>query len=188
MRLGVAAVAASMAWTVPLNAEPGPIGRWLMNEPVTLWDRGMDAMQEEARGLYDLDSDWLPTGMHILGAAVAFNWDDNEINIFAWFPSTPPDYINHGMCNDVRQRVISRITGFPKGITGIKDFDISDVIHNWFSHAGYRSGDRDDELGKKMSRIIFVEVDMNPTTGDGISCRDRITSLDAPSKPLGRDQ
>lgn len=29
-------------------AEPGPIGRWLMNEPLTLWDRGMMRAREEA--------------------------------------------------------------------------------------------------------------------------------------------
>ena len=30
------------------QAEPGPIGRWLMSEPLTLWDIGMIRAEEEA--------------------------------------------------------------------------------------------------------------------------------------------
>ena len=27
-------------------AEPGPIGRWLMDQPVSLWDQGLSRMHE----------------------------------------------------------------------------------------------------------------------------------------------
>ena len=38
---------------MPVRAEPGPIGNWLMNEPVTLWDWGMMRMKEAAQEAAD---------------------------------------------------------------------------------------------------------------------------------------
>ena len=32
--------AALIALAMPVRAEPGPIGTWLMEQPVTLWDWG----------------------------------------------------------------------------------------------------------------------------------------------------
>ena len=32
--------AAVIALAMPMRAEPGPIGTWLMEQPVTLWDWG----------------------------------------------------------------------------------------------------------------------------------------------------
>ena len=193
MRLAKIAFAAVTIAACPhsLNAEPGPIGRWLMNTPVTLWDRGMDAMDEKAKGLHELEPlSWLPAGMKILGAWVHYDWDNNEIDIFALFPDTPEVYIDHEWCNTVRTRVISRVTGFPEGmtetlVTDDGSFAISDVVGGWFSHSGYQEGDRDEALGEKLARIVFVEVLMQRNAGPGIQCRDRITSLDAPSKPVG---
>ena len=34
---------------MPSIAEPGPIGRWLMGEPLSLWDKGMFEANEAAR-------------------------------------------------------------------------------------------------------------------------------------------
>lgn len=175
-----------------VNAEPGPIGKWLMATPVTLWDRGMDAMEQEAKSLYGLEPEsWLPSGMKILGAWVSYFWDNNEITIHAWFPDTHEVFIDHEWCNTIRARVISRITGFPPGVVEREmpdgsSFAISDVIDGWFSHDGFQRPDRDDELGAKMARIIFVSVEITSEDGSGIRCRDRITSLDAPSKPHNR--
>ena len=33
----------------PAQAEPGPVGNWLMNEPLTLWDFGMMNMERDAK-------------------------------------------------------------------------------------------------------------------------------------------
>ena len=80
------------------------------------------------------------------------------------------------------------MTGVPEGMTETQApadclFAISDEVGRWFSHSGYREGDRDEDLGEKLARIVFVKVLMHREAGPGIQCRNRITSLDAPSKP-----
>ncbi len=120
MKLAMTALTAIAVAVCPHSsiAEPGPIGQWLMNTPVTLWDRGMDAMNKEASKLRDLNpSDWLPPGMvdppH---AFVSYDWDNNEIILYVSF-NTQEIYIDHEWCNIVRRRVISRVTNFPEGVT-----------------------------------------------------------------------
>ena len=41
MKTLCAALVAALALGTPLRAEPGPIGEWLMDQPVSLWDMGM---------------------------------------------------------------------------------------------------------------------------------------------------
>ena len=52
----------------------------------------------------------------------------------------------------------------------------------WFRHKGFERKSRDEELEEKLARIIFVAVRLKNNDG-GITCRDRITAFDAPSKP-----
>ena len=209
MKFGTTAFAAMMAWTCPLsmqlNAEPGPIERWLMDEPVSLWDRGMDAMEESTRIAYQAISE-----KHDLDAAtnsprLSYDWDRNEIEIEmvlvrkeGWaFP-----LMTHGACNKVRADAIIWIVGYGTAVElGISRSSYDTIVKDhaplqiasWFSHRGFSRTSRDMELEEKLAEIIFVEVTMRkPYTrateifgqGDGISCRDRITSLEAPSRPL----
>ena len=62
---------------------------------------------------------------------------------------------------------------------------LQNTISSWFSHEGWQKQIRDKEIGLKMARIIFVKVVLSGQKGD-ISCRDRITAFEAPSKPLER--
>ena len=62
-------------------------------------------------------------------------------------------------------------------------------IDGWFSHYGFVLKNRDEELAEKMSRIIFVKVGLlNKDEYKGeFSCRDRIMTFDAPSKPAFKE-
>ena len=188
-------VAVMACWlSMPLKAEPGPIGTWLMNEPVTLWDRGMDALLEAARNTYELKH--LPHTISPLArvriAYPHYRWDDNEINVHFRVEQVLKAEVTHDVCNAIRRTLIGTMLWGVNGgqmidatTTGI-DESVDILVSGWFSHRGFVKVERDDDLGKKLARIIFVEVVLWPFTGDGIECRDRIISLDAPSRPLKR--
>lgn len=188
-------------FSTPLGAEPGPVGQWLMNEPVTLWDRGMDAINEAVGQavedtLYETDS-------------AVYDWDNNEITI-AINATVEKDFVSHDICNTLRRAAIGAIVGigwdwdkrdrpkseFSSGYGGegqppvsqwLVEQRIPQQVSDWFSHSGYFRSDRDRNLGEKVARIIFVQFNLSAQQeNNGISCRDRITSLEAPSKPMER--
>ena len=62
------------------------------------------------------------------------------------------------------------------------------TIDRWFSHLGFARADRDEGLAEKLARIIFVEVFLNSDDHiddiSRITCKERIMTFDAPSRPL----
>ena len=191
-----------------VDAEPGPIGKWLMNTPVTLWDRGMDTIEEVVGDLYYLSEPDDTGGRTIRQIAWArYDWDSNEINIhftrthaYASYMGTPA---THEGCNTARKQLIYLLMNLP-AVTEPSYFDraypdevkaglsadeilskrrIPEEVSSWFNNNGFQKGGRDKELGAKLARIIFVEVQILGEDSR-IECRDRITSLDAPSKPF----
>lgn len=200
MKFRMTTLAALMAWTcplpAPLDAEPGPIGTWLMNEPVTLWDRGMDALEERAREAHERVGRAHEIAMY---SGAYYDWDNNEISIVMAFSQVQESEVTHDGCNARRFVAITEISdlgrwwresprhvdidgtgyggeGEPPKTEWLTNKWIPDQVSGWFSHNGYRAGDRDEELGAKLARIIFVEVTMLTAPGEGISCRDRIPS------------
>ncbi len=168
------------------RAEPGPIGQWLMNEPLTLWDHGMMKAGDEADEAAERVAEKLD--VEVTGTFVDYIWDDNEINIQMAVRDFPRD-LSHANCNEVRQSFIGELIGLGPSWTE-HDESISLMyykIGDWFSHVGFQSGDRDQELAEKLARIIFVRVLLIGGTSlfesDGLSCRDRIVKHDAPSQP-----
>ncbi len=161
-------------------AEPGPIGRWLMDQPVSLWDQGLSRMQERAK---DATAS-MSQNMKISAFAVLrYDWDNNEIgiNVFVVDNFNPGTHEN---CNKHRRSFIQGLMGVPpehlNQQTAETIFPVQ--VDLWFSHFGYKKNSRDEKLAEKLSRIIFVQVRL--TAKDRIViCRDRILSFDAPSKP-----
>ena len=73
---------AALAFTTIAHAEPGPVGRWLMNEPVSMWTFGMARLENYVGG-------WGVT--HPLGSypiAVFYDWEENRITI--WVIASEP--------------------------------------------------------------------------------------------------
>ena len=162
------------------RAEPGPIGRWLMNEPLTLWDRGMMRAQEVA----DRAGKQVVREVGARGFAVAnYNWENNEIN-FSLFVFGFHGKLSHDICNQTRRSFISKLAGYSikQNAERVRK-EIPELVSRWFSHIGFESKSRDKKLGEKMARIIFVGVFLNGKQ-KSIMCKERIRSFDAPSKPL----
>ena len=102
----VSTVALLCCLMTPARAEPGPIGNWLMSEPLTLWDHGMMNMEREAKQtaaeIKTSDTGWI--------ALVRYDWDNNEIGInliVVGFIGA----ISHEACNEVRRSFLAKFLG-----------------------------------------------------------------------------
>ena len=88
------------------RAEPDAVAQWLMNEPVTLWDRGMERAQRVAKDagrvvVDDLGVAWIYTRYH---------WDNNEIDINLDVDEFPSP-LTHELCNQTRRSFMAEIAG-----------------------------------------------------------------------------
>ena len=151
-----------------------------MEEPMSLWDRGMDRIE----GDVDEAKDYVKDELGIIAFAwPSYDWDNNEINITLSILHYQGE-MTHEDCNKLRGLFLDGF-GFPReaGEDRRRNATI-EMISYWFSHTGFTRNSRDKDLAEKLSRIIFVEVNMWGSVEKGLSCRDRILTLDAPSKPL----
>ena len=176
LRVACVVVAASSG---PAASEPGPIGTWLMNEPVSLWDKGMFAADRAARDAAQYVG--AHRGQRAYGSA-GYSWEDNEITLYfnvAGFNGA----VTHEKCNELRRYFIGYVSyGAHSMSQGQQAREkIAATVSDWFSHAGYQSLGRDEKLGEKLSRIIFVRVNLW-NKAESIMCRDQITVSDAPSR------
>ena len=174
-----AALAAGMVGSA--GAEPGPIGQWLMDRPVSLWDWGMMRAKKHAQRAAD----------QVAGAAgrwlsvVWYDWDSNKIEIGL----SADDYRDdptHANCNVVRHSFIRALAAldFPQDTSEeeIREWTYRS-IDNWFSHEGFEHKSRDELLAEKLARIIYVQVRLR-NADNAIQCRARIAMFDAPSRPV----
>jgi len=193
-------LAGGLAGASEAKAEPGPLGIWLMNQPVTLWDRGMDAMEDSARAAADRIK--RARGLkRSVGFVHGYLWDENEINVNFSFDYGYKNQTlsSHKTCNAIRSEFINRFVSpdfrtvnerpkFPRETQDQYEKrrleQIYQKIESWFSHRGFQEGGRDKELGKKMARIIFVTA---ISIAHNVECRNRITVREAPSIPLFGD-
>lgn len=162
----------------PVRAEPGPVGKWLMSEPLTLWDHGMMNMERDAKqaaeNIKKTDGRWI--------AWARYNWDNNEIEI-TLFVIGFNGAVTHETCNDTRRSFLAALLNAYELYSEEKARELAhQAIGWWFSHKGFASKSRDEKLEEKLARIVFVAVRLREDNG-GITCRDRITTFDAPSKP-----
>ncbi len=183
MRRTLIAAALAVGLAMPVRAEPGPIGQWLMSEPVTLWDWGMMRMESAAEEAGSLARLLAKAGSW--DTFVFYSWRDNEIEIVVEVFHLAER--SHVICNRARRHFLfalgaGDLTDPPKARQGLYQ-----KIGRWFSHEGYGRVGRDDELAEKLSRIIYVNTRLwDDSVATGIECRARITEFDAPSKPLSR--
>ena len=104
------------------------------------------------------------------------------MHIEGYNEATPP---THDDCNRIRIFFIRNLNLYYRSFHDEDDErqGIHATMSEWFSHEGFVSKARDDKIGEKMARIVFVQVGL-ANDGGRIECRDRITSFDAPSRPL----
>ena len=190
--LQAACIAAAIAST-PAASEPGPVGNWLMNEPLSLWDKGMLEMRQAARSAAKKlrDKGIGSEGMREDTVLTHYDWHNNEIEIRLNDPLSKGP-LTHQNCNMIRIAFIRQLFAFGFSLEGkaLQEAVLGD-IRDWFSHYGYARIGRDKKLAEKLTRIIFVRVQLyrnyRGSGSKGISCRARVMQFDnAPSKPISQ--
>ena len=188
MRTIIAAAALAVMLAGPAGAEPGPIGQWLMSQPVTLWDRGMDRADAAAEraGNAIMGGE----GSKVWGGA-SYDWNNNEIDLrldILWHPGAA----SHELCNGFRRAFLARLLDYHPDVHTVPDpaslrRHVNKEIADWFSHYGYEKQNRDKKLGEKLARIVFVTVALGGRLGSRqrIDCRARMFESEAASKPSG---
>ena len=181
----VVVAATLMSLSMSVHAEPGPTVRWLMNNPLTLFDHGMMTVEKKAEeAATNLAKSFLLRGGQLAGTWTDYSWENNEISILLSVTDFPEE-ATHANCNEIRGFFIALMTGFlPKDAVSTEY--IGDVIGDWFSHRGFQRTNRDEELSEKLARITFVGVELTrgrSILDPGLICRARITEPSAPSKP-----
>ncbi len=183
------AIAVLITLNTSAHAEPGPVGHWLMNQPLTLWDYGMMRARERADDAAKRVAEQLDA--QEVGAWTFYNWENNEITVSVTVQNFPEE-LSHANCNTVRRLFIARMIGIvPAWGSATRRGAAIPLIHHaigqWFSHDGFVRRDRDEQLSEKLARIVFVGVALisgsDSPDSNGLYCRARIVDHDAPSKP-----
>ena len=87
----VLAVVSCLAAVTSARAEPGPVGRWLMNEPASLFDLGMIRLNMEAKtwerphDTFNIEMKEAYGGIPLYFAK--YDWDENRIAVEGWLLS-----------------------------------------------------------------------------------------------------
>ena len=139
---------------MPAHTEPGPIGAWLMKEPLTLWDIGMIRAGDKA------EKAGKSVGAHRGSASYGwadYNWDNNEIDLEMSILGFT-DTLSHENCNEIRRYFIMSMAPGSGSLNADETSKslLYDNIGEWFSHRGFKKETRDDDLAEKLARIIFV--------------------------------
>lgn len=137
------------ATTTTGNTEPTPAVRYLMNEPVTLFDLGMLRL-EQLFGSFTVGSFTVP--VH-----VTYQWKENRIAIDVFLTSNmEAKSVQKVRCKEV-------ITGIKnilmvKAQTG-KPFSFShSLLPELFSHVGFTSTDKPKNVAAELDTITEVSV------------------------------
>lgn len=130
----------------PLRAEPGPVGKWLMEKPASLWDLGMLRLEEFVFG-------W--KGAHPLAnysVRVSYDWDQNRIMI--------EFFVEEEFKKEKCAYIISR-TRHSGGID--EDGKLSTTLNqsyyaSFFSHMGYKTNEAPENYLRRLDKIFRVKV------------------------------
>jgi hypothetical protein len=139
------------------RAEPGPVGRWLMTEPASLWELGMFRLQS-------LLLAGLPAGHPLarLWRNAYYSWDENRIHV--------------AVASDERheQARCSHYLGELRSLADVEDGQPrngeSSPFANQFAR-GFSSPGEPADYTKRLDGIMVLRVGM-----DGGSCRGRLLS------------
>lgn len=146
----------SIAPAPVLHAEPGPVGQWLMDEPVSLWDFGMLGLREYLNG-------W--KGKHPLASmahGANYEWDRNRIVIFVW----TEEKFDKSRCKDIITE-LRKSGGITEQSTFLKEYVITNSIYANYFDRGFRTGNEPKDYLKRLDQIIEVKAHMTGGSCEG---------------------
>ena len=134
------------------RAEPGPMVRWLINKPASLFDIGMLLSRLDLEELKDYE-ELQDRGGHLLFFP-RYDWDKNRIYLMGSIFDASPETDGKLFC----KLLISKV----RKIGGVlDDGKVFGNSHSGFAanfgHIGYTAKDEPDDYLRKLDHIIEVE-------------------------------
>jgi hypothetical protein len=154
----------------PPRAEPGPVGRWLMAEPASMWELGMFRLQTLL--LVGLPADH---PLARLWRNAHYSWDENRIYV--------------SVASDERYGAArcSHFMGELRSLADVEDGkplnSESSLFANQFAR-GYSRPDEPEDYTKRLDDIMMLRVDMDQGSCRGRLLSEEVVHLDA-SRPFG---
>jgi hypothetical protein len=157
------------------SAEPGPVTKFLMGEPVTMWDWGLFHLENKLKEKLPGFRDTPPDSLWRHGVGIDYDADSDRLTIkLRVYYIPPPPYereVHKGIDEQVKERCkisaqaarvflsdevleISEIfqhKGFEMtnnmadGVFGMIDAEVHVTGYSAFSHCGWRGGERFNE-------------------------------------------
>jgi hypothetical protein len=150
-----------LAAAAAVHAEPSSQVKWLMNEPVTLWDLGLYNTEKTLRQAIDTDGDFnYPMGL-ASGCSVIYDWETNRITLELWvLRRADPDNLAAGrnkltikqakmiaaeVFRDVRSAFTHRNDG-------------TSTVASGFQHRGFVGRTEPPGIAEEMGRITQIQL------------------------------
>lgn len=131
----------------PARADPGPIGKWLMKTNVSLFSFGLHRLEEHLNDVSKY--------LHIIGARVHFNWEDNRIIVSTYAPFDSANKFDEELCSILLNGLRSN-GGYNDNK---KQFDaVNSIWMMKFESIGYNVIGSPKEFREKFAKIFFVYV------------------------------
>ena len=161
MRLiALATVLAGLLSVQTGHAEPGPVGGWLMKEPVSMWTFGMAQLRIH---FFQLKTPELKS----VAKSVDYDWDQNRIEISAW----TSEQFTEDRCGEIL-KAIRDGGGVTNGSLLQTGTDRS-FYAGTFASIGYVTKDAPKDYLRMLDDIIVVKALMS-----GGSCQGELVSTE----------
>jgi hypothetical protein len=172
-------VISSQAW-----AEQSPEVKWLMNDPVTIFDLGMkradEALHEAVTDMIAAHEDILAgSSSHFASAQYAYGQNSIELTIGAVLPEdaiAPTAEACQKLVNDLQDRLLiaesvadQRRDRLAKGPPRTSEEKARSLVARWFSHQGFERTNRPAGIDDKIASLIqinakvFLPADTEPS-------------------------
>lgn len=158
-----ACVIHSAIWTGAAWAEPGPVGRWLMNQPVSLFSLGLYKVEKDIERAAE-QVKYSHARESLASGGARYEWDDNRIVLYGRF-------IMQAVSNKDGQRICKAFIDEVRYFGGVNPDTgqlNSQGLSSWyaleFDHIGYGvQGPADWRT--KLDRIFVIEVEIMGVEG-----------------------
>ena len=169
----VLAVVSCLLYATSIRAEPGPVGRYLMKEPISLFDLGMLKLEMLAsnwpnrQAIKEIKAQYGVQPVFI----VYYNWDENRIYVQGHI---------HDFVGDTAKRklICGRLIAFISDIAGVdpqrgeiySQLPGYSLFADEFEHRGYSNQAAPKDYKSRLDKIFVIRVFVGEVQEKPISC------------------
>lgn len=157
------ALVAGFLWATShsnVAAEPGPVGRWLIETPVSLLSFGIFRAEQQMQKAADAISNRLELQPEFVAGSANYNWKENRINLVLIVGSAS-DTLPPNLLESICSQAVASIRTFGGVLNGSPILGEASTYANLFEPIGYSRKDAPEDLSQKLDHIIRIIVSIN---------------------------